>query len=277
MQVIKLKIKDKIGIIGFGNMGSAIIKGLTETESVYPENITLSDKEKNKTLDFLRAYPLINFSSNTENAKNSKYLIIAVKPHQYNSVLNEIKEFINENTVIISIAAGITISDLKYVLGNSVKTVRTMPNTPAMINEGMTAVSFDVNITDSERDTVLNIFNSIGKTEVFEEKFMDFIPALSGSSPAYVFMMIEAMADAAVLSGISRDKAYKMAAQSILGAAKLFLNSGKHPGELKDMVCSPGGTTIEAVSVLEENGFRSSVIKAMNACSEKAVKMSKNK
>lgn len=275
--MIKLKIKDKIGIIGFGNMGSAIIKGLTETESVYPENITLSDKEKNKTLDFLRAYPLINFSSNTENAKNSKYLIIAVKPHQYNSVLNEIKEFINENTVIISIAAGITISDLKYVLGNSVKTVRTMPNTPAMINEGMTAVSFDVNITDSERDTVLNIFNSIGKTEVFEEKFMDFIPALSGSSPAYVFMMIEAMADAAVLSGISRDKAYKMAAQSILGAAKLFLNSGKHPGELKDMVCSPGGTTIEAVSVLEENGFRSSVIKAMNACSEKAVKMSKNK
>lgn len=275
--MIKLKITDKIGIIGFGNMGSAIIKGLTETESVYPENITLSDKEKNKTLDFLRAYPLINFSSNTENAKNSKYLIIAVKPHQYNSVLNEIKEFINENTVIISIAAGITISDLKYVLGNSVKTVRTMPNTPAMINEGMTAVSFDVNITDSERDTVLNIFNSIGKTEVFEEKFMDFIPALSGSSPAYVFMMIEAMADAAVLSGISRDKAYKMAAQSILGAAKLFLNSGKHPGELKDMVCSPGGTTIEAVSVLEENGFRSSVIKAMNACSEKAVKMSKNK
>lgn len=275
--MIKLKIKDKIGIIGFGNMGSAIIKGLTETESVYPENITLSDKEKNKTLDFLRNYPLINFSSNTENAKNSKYLIIAVKPHQYNSVLNEIKEFINENTVIISIAAGITISDLKYVLGNSVKTVRTMPNTPAMINEGMTAVSFDVNITDSERDTVLNIFNSIGKTEVFEEKFMDFIPALSGSSPAYVFMMIEAMADAAVLSGISRDKAYKMAAQSILGAAKLFLNSGKHPGELKDMVCSPGGTTIEAVSVLEENGFRSSVIKAMNACSEKAVKMSKNK
>lgn len=275
--MIKLKITDKIGIIGFGNMGSAIIKGLTETESVYPENITLSDKEKNKTLDFLRNYPLINFSSNTENAKNSKYLIIAVKPHQYNSVLNEIKEFINENTVIISIAAGITISDLKYVLGNSVKTVRTMPNTPAMINEGMTAVSFDVNITDSERDTVLNIFNSIGKTEVFEEKFMDFIPALSGSSPAYVFMMIEAMADAAVLSGISRDKAYKMAAQSILGAAKLFLNSGKHPGELKDMVCSPGGTTIEAVSVLEENGFRSSVIKAMNACSEKAVKMSKNK
>jgi len=275
--VIKLKITDKIGIIGFGNMGSAIIKGLTETESVYPENITLSDKEKNKTLDFLRNYPLINFSSNTENAKNSKYLIIAVKPHQYNSVLNEIKEFINENTVIISIAAGITISDLKYVLGNSVKTVRTMPNTPAMINEGMTAVSFDVNITDSERDTVLNIFNSIGKTEVFEEKFMDFIPALSGSSPAYVFMMIEAMADAAVLSGISRDKAYKMAAQSILGAAKLFLNSGKHPGELKDMVCSPGGTTIEAVSVLEENGFRSSVIKAMNACSEKAVKMSRNK
>lgn len=275
--MIKLKITDKIGIIGFGNMGSAIIKGLTETESVYPENITLSDKEKNKTLDFLRNYPLINFSSNTENAKNSKYLIIAVKPHQYNSVLNEIKEFINENTVIISIAAGITISDLKYVLGNSVKTVRTMPNTPAMINEGMTAVSFDVNITDSERDTVLNIFNSIGKTEVFEEKFMDFIPALSGSSPAYVFMMIEAMADAAVLSGISRDKAYKMAAQSILGAAKLFLNSGKHPGELKDMVCSPGGTTIEAVSVLEENGFRSSVIKAMNACSEKAVKMSRNK
>ncbi|HOO74810.1 MAG TPA: pyrroline-5-carboxylate reductase [Tepiditoga sp.] len=272
-----MKITDKIGIIGFGNMGSAIIKGLTETESVYPENITLSDKEKNKTLDFLRNYPLINFSSNTENAKNSKYLIIAVKPHQYNSVLNEIKEFINENTVIISIAAGITISDLKYVLGNSVKTVRTMPNTPAMINEGMTAVSFDVNITDSERDTVLNIFNSIGKTEVFEEKFMDFIPALSGSSPAYVFMMIEAMADAAVLSGISRDKAYKMAAQSILGAAKLFLNSGKHPGELKDMVCSPGGTTIEAVSVLEENGFRSSVIKAMNACSEKAVKMSRNK
>ena len=148
-----------------------------------------------------------------------------------------------------------------------------MPNTPAFVGEGMTAVTRNAEVNDKELDMVLDIFKSIGKADVIDEKLMDMIPSISGSSPAYVYMFIEALADGAVLQGMARDKAYQYAAQAVLGAAKMVLESGKHPGELKDQVCSPGGTTIEAVYSLEQNHFRGTIIEAMEACTAKSKKL----
>ena len=145
-----------------------------------------------------------------------------------------------------------------------------MPNTPALVGEGVTGVCKNPLITEEEFSYVMSLLGSFGMAEAISENLMDVCVAVSGSSPAYVFMLIEAMADAAVADGMPRDKAYKFAAQAVLGSAKMVLETGKHPGELKDMVCSPGGTTIEAVRVLEDKGFRSSIIEAMKACTAKA-------
>ena len=157
---------------------------------------------------------------------------------------------------MVTIAAGISIDFVERSFGRDMKVIRTMPNTPALVGEGMTALSKNCRVSEEELVEVLNIFQSFGKTEVIEEKLMDSIPAISGSSPAYVFMMIEALADGAVLRGMPRDKAYKFAAQAVYGSAKMVLKTGEHPGVLKDKVCSPGGTTIEAVYSLEMNNFR---------------------
>ena len=164
---------------------------------------------------------------------------------------------------------------MSNTLGDDAKVIRTMPNTPALVGEGMSALCANKNITKEELQDVVNIFESFGKIEILEEKLIDVVPAVSGSSPAYVYMFIEALGDGAVLQGMPRDKAYKMAAQAVLGAAKMVLETGEHPGKLKDNVCSPGGTTIEAVYTLEKNNFRGSVISAMESCTEKAIKMGK--
>jgi len=155
-----------------------------------------------------------------------------------------------------------------------VKIIRTMPNTPAMVCEGMTAVCPNPLVSKQELEYICKLLSSFGKAEVVAEYMMDAVVAVSGSSPAYVFMFIEAMADAAVKEGLPRDKAYKFAAQAVYGSAKMVLETGKHPAVLKDMVCSPAGTTIDAVEVLERNGFRSSVMQAMDACAKKAKALS---
>ena len=164
---------------------------------------------------------------------------------------------------------------MSNALGETAKVIRTMPNTPALVGEGMSALCANRNITKEELQDVVKIFESFGKIEILEEKLIDVVPAVSGSSPAYVYMFIEALGDGAVLQGMPRDKAYKMAAQAVLGAAKMVLETGEHPGKLKDDVCSPGGTTIEAVYTLEKNNFRGPVISAMESCTEKAIKMGK--
>ncbi len=175
--------------------------------------------------------------------------------------------------LIITIAAGISVADMEEWLGDDVKVIRTMPNTPALVGEAMSAVCPNKNVSEEELQYCIKIFESFGDCEVLEEKYFDGFIAVAGSSPAYVFMFIEAMADGAVKLGIPRAKAYKMAAQSVLGSAKMVLETGKHPGELKDMVCSPAGTTIDAVVELEKLGFRNSVIQAMDKCAEKSKNM----
>ena len=191
-----------------------------------------------------------------------------MKPQFYADAIAEIKDCIKDDQLVITIAPGKTLSWLEAQFGKKVKIVRTMPNTPALVGEGMTAACVNQYVTEEEKEYALRILSSFGKVELVPEHLIDAVVAVSGSAPAYVFMFIEAMADAAVAEGMPRAQAYAFAATVERCVAKMVLETGKHPGELKDMVCSPAGTTIEAVRVLEEKGFRSAVIEAMRACAD---------
>lgn len=264
----------KIGFIGAGNMASAMIGGIVNSKLVEPNMVTASAYTQG-TLDRIHA----NFGINTtkdskEVTRNSDIVIVAVKPDIYNDILEEIKDFVDDSKIIVTIAAGKSIKDIEAIIGENKKIVRTMPNTPALVNEAMSSISINKNIKDEDLEAVVEVFSSFGNTEVVPEYLIEAVIGASGSAPAYVFLFIEAIADAAVIAGMPRQQAYKFASQAVMGSAKMVLETGKHPGELKDMVCSPGGTTIEAVKVLEEEGFRAAVIKAICACIEKSQKMS---
>lgn len=264
----------KIGFIGHGNMGQAMIGGIVKSGITLAENIMVSDKNEGFLNKVKEELGVLTSADNLEVASFSDILVLAVKPNIYGSVIKEISSSVKEDVVVVTIAAGISIDFVERSFGRDMKVIRTMPNTPALVGEGMTALSKNCRVSEEELVEVLNIFQSFGKTEVIEEKLMDSIPAISGSSPAYVFMMIEALADGAVLRGMPRDKAYKFV--TVYGSAKMVLKTGEHPGVLKDKVCSPGGTTIEAVYSLEMNNFRGSIISAMESCTKKAIEMSKN-
>lgn len=208
-------------------------------------------------------------ASNTEVSTQADVLFLSVKPQYYETVIAEIQPTLPAGQIIVTIAPGKTLAWLGERLGD-VKIVRTMPNTPALVGEGITGVCKNNLVTEDEFAYVLKLLSSFGLAEAIPESLMDAVVSVSGSSPAYVFLFIEAMADAAVADGMPRAQAYKFAAQAVLGSAKMVLETGKHPAELKDMVCSPAGTTIEAVRVLEEKGFRGAVMDAMKACTAKA-------
>lgn len=255
----------KIGIIGIGNMGFAILKGLLHVYS--KEDIIFTDVNTKRCEEISNETGVPYAGSNAECANQAKYVILAVKPQYFDPVINNIRNIVTQKNVIISIAPGITIESLKNRLGIEKRIVRAMPNTPALLGEGMTGVSYDAAAFDEEeKQTIGSIFTSFGKMRLVEEKLINAVGIVSGSSPAFVYMFIEALADSGVKYGLPRDAAYEMAAQSVLGSAKMVLETGKHPGELKDQVCSPGGTTIEGVSALEEFGLRNAVLKAGDAC-----------
>ena len=258
----------KLGFIGTGNMAGAIMGGVIKSNVFKPEEIIGADlfapgREKVKEL-----YGINVTDSNKEVIEKSEVVIFSVKPQFYADVIQEVKDQVRPEQLIITIAPGKTLAWLAEQFGKDVKIVRTMPNTPAMVGEGMTAVCPNEHLTEDEIAYVKSLLESFSRAEIVPERLMDVVTAVSGSSPAYVFMLIEAMADAAVSGGMPRKQAYQFAAQAVLGSAKMVLDTGKHPGELKDMVCSPAGTTIEAVRTLEELGFRSSIIEAMKVCEE---------
>lgn len=262
-----------IGFIGNGNMGRAILGGILGNGIAVAKNVIVSDVDSDGLKLTNGKYGVTTSDDNCEVASKSEILFLAVKPNVVYKVIDEIKDCVSENALVISIVAGQSLAKLTEAFGKEIKLIRVMPNTPALVGEGMAALSPSINVTESEMETALKIFNSFGKAEIVPEYMMDAVTAVSGSSPAYVFMLIEAMADAAVMGGMPRAQAYTFAAQSVLGSAKMVLETGKHPAELKDMVCSPAGTTIDAVGVLEAEGFRSAVIKAMTACIEKSKKL----
>ncbi len=256
----------KIGFIGSGNMGRAMMQGIIESGKAKSDNIMTSDKSQS-ALDSVAEE--LGVQITTENQKVAEFadiLFLSVKPQFYESVIQEIKDSISEATIIVTIAPGKTLAWLGEQFQRPLKIIRTMPNTPAMVKEGMMGMCKNEHVTSEDMDAVRDVCAGFSETEVIAESLMDVVTAVSGSSPAYVFMFIEAMADAAVAGGMPRTQAYKFAAQAVYGSAKMVLETGKHPGELKDMVCSPAGTTIQAVRVLEEKSMRSAVIEAMMAC-----------
>lgn len=262
----------KVGFVGLGNMGYAIARGLLKT--LNPIEIAFYDTDDDKCSSISKELDILLCKDNLEIAKNSKYIILAIKPQIYGACISQIKNNLNPESVIISIAPGITIESLKESLGYETKIVRVMPNTPSLVNEGMSVLSFsDDEFTLEERSDVEDIFKSCGQIETIDEQYMDAIVPISGSSPAYIYMMIEALADGGVNLGLPRKLSYKLAAQTVLGSAKMVLETGSHPAELKDAVCSPGGTTIAAVRSLEKTGFRSSIIEAMSEAYDKTQKL----
>lgn len=259
----------KLGFIGAGNMAQAMIGGILSKGLVKKDEIIASAATEKTINKVEKEFGIATTSDNREVAK-ADIIFLAVKPIFYEKVIDEIKDVVTENKIIVTIAAGKSIEWVEKAFGGIHKIIRTMPNTPALVGEGITAVVPNKNVSESELDSVMELLSGFGEAEIIEERLMDAVVAVSGSSPAYVFMFIEAMADAAVAEGMPRAQAYKFASQSVLGSAKMVLETGKHPGELKDMVCSPAGTTIEAVRALEETGFRGSVLRAMKECADKS-------
>ena len=260
----------KLGFIGCGNMASAIMSGIISNGIIEAKDIIGADvfaPSRDKVKDSLGVQIAEN---NREVVDKADIFVLSVKPQFYADVISEIKDNVKENQIVVTLAPGKTLAWLEEQFGKQVKIVRTMPNTPAMVQEGMTAACANSYVTAEELEVVCNILKGFGEVEVVPEKLIDAVVAVSGSSPAYVFMMIEAMADAAVKEGMPRPQAYKFAAKAVMGSAKMVLETGRHPSELKDMVCSPGGTTIEAVKVLEAMGFRSALMEAMEACANRS-------
>lgn len=268
----------KLGFIGCGNMANAIMSGIIKAGLIPASEIIGADPTAFGRERTRKENGITVTDSNIEVAEKAETLFFTIKPQYFHQMISEIRDYVREDQLIISIAAGRTLDYIQSEFGGKkVKVVRLMPNTPAMVGEGMTAACANGAVTREELDYAVRICSGFGKAEIVPESLFDVVTAVSGSSPAYVFMFIEAMADAAVQGGMQRAQAYTFAAQAVLGSAKMVLDTGKHPGELKDMVTSPAGTTIEAVRVLEEKGFRSAVFECVKACTEKSAEMRKSK
>lgn len=265
----------KLGIIGSGNMATAIAGGIIKSGAYLKDDILMSDVHKSQREKVSNLLKVQTTNDNNEIIEKCDTIILAIKPQYLENAVKKIDISKLKNKFIISIIVGTPIIKLKELLGYECIISRVMPNTPALVNEAMSAICLEERASDENIKTVTKIFDSIGKSKILNEKMIDAVTAISGSSPAYVFMMIEAMADAGVLLGLSRENSYMFASQAILGSAKMYLETKTHPAILKDMVCSPSGTTIDAVRVLEQKGFRSALIEAMIACEQKAKDMSK--
>ena len=256
----------KIGFIGCGNMGRAMIGGILASGVSDKEQLIASARSEETRARIAVDYGITVTADNGQVAAAADMIFLAVKPYMYESIIGQIRPQLTPDKILVSIAPGKTLQWLEDLAGYPAKLIRTMPNTPAMVMEGMMGVCASPAVTPEELEAFRSLCSGFSRSEVIPEHLMDVVTAVSGSSPAYVFMFIEAMADAAVAGGMPRKQAYEFAAQAVLGSAKMVLDSGKHPGELKDMVCSPAGTTIQAVRVLEEKGMRSAVFEAMMKC-----------
>ena len=265
----------KLGLIGVGNMGGALLQSALKSSSQLFEQYILFDLVQDKTAPFA-GQPKITIAPTLEAAINqSDYILLAVKPQTMKTVLEAVKETPYKSKCFISIAAGLTVKFYKDILGSDALITRVMPNTPYMVGEGAAGITMDPQLKADQAQAIRKFFQLSGQIIECDEKLLDAVTGLSGSGPAYIFMVIEALADGGVRMGLGRDQAVTLAAQTVLGAAKMVLTTHKHPGQLKDMVTSPGGTTIDAVAVLEEGGLRGLFIKAVEAATKKANQLAK--
>jgi pyrroline-5-carboxylate reductase len=257
-----------IGLIGTGAMGGAMLKGITRN---LPDiTLVVYDRDEARMREAAAVYGARIAASEAEVARQADTVVLAVKPQHMDTVLGACAALGDAQPLYLTIAAGLPIAFFLKHLGPQTRVVRAMPNTPALIGEGMTLYCCSPAVTAQDRWQAVALLGSVGQAEELEERYLNEIIAVTGSSPAFFFMMLEAMGDAAVQSGLPRAAAYRWAATAMSGSARLLLETGKHPGELKDMVTSPAGTTIDGVAVLEDKGFRSAVMSAMAAVTRRA-------
>ena len=259
----------KITFIGCGNMGKAIMGGLIKSGICRPDEIAAADPSDAQRRAVAEEYGVTAVNDNVLAVKGADVVILAVKPQVMEGVLAGIRDALTTEQLIMSIAAGKTLSFLTNGLGSDKRIIRCMPNTPALVGEGMTEYAPGPNATPEDKETAKKILMSFGKCTELPEHLIDAAGAVAGCGPAYFYMMIEAMADGGVAEGLPRAAAYELAAQTMLGSAKMVLESGRHPGDLKDMVTSPAGSTIEGVAELEDGGFRGTVMRAVRAAAER--------
>ena len=260
----------KVAVIGGGKMGGALVGGMLAGSLVPAKAVIVADVDRKQREEMAKTHGVEVTENNRSAVKAAQVIILAVKPQVMAEVLEDISGVVDKNKLIISIAAGIPIRFLAERLKPGTRIIRTMPNTPALIGEGMAALAAGPTATEADLNLARTIFDAVGKSVVVREDLLDAVTGLSGSGPAYAFVMIEALADGGVQMGLGRDTALTLAAQTMLGAAKLFLSGDKHPGQLKDMVTSPGGTTIAGIRALEEGRLRGTLMAAVEAATRRS-------
>ncbi len=263
------KSKPQIAFLGAGNMAEAIIKGLISAELYTPETLLASDTSENRLNKLRETYKIETTHSNPEAVRKAKCVILGVKPHVTGAVLAEIRSELGEK-LLISVAAGVPLIRLAAGLEREAQIIRAMPNAPSKVLTGATVLAPGKGVDEDHLKRALSIFNAIGKTWVLEESLLDAVTGLSGSGPAFAFMMIEALADGGVKEGLPRKIALALAAQTVLGSAKMVLETGEHPAQLKDFVASPGGTTISGIHHLEDANCRSAFMGAVSAAAKRS-------
>ena len=266
-----MSVKGKrIGFLGCGNMGEALVKGLVEASVVSADALMASDSRTDRLGDLERRYGVRVSKDNVELARECDVVVLAVKPQIMAAVLKEVAPTLSRRQLVISIAAGVATATIRAEVAKDIRLIRVMPNTPALVLEGATAIAKAKGLEAGDLETAQEIFGAVGKVVVLDEELMDAVTGLSGSGPAYVAVVIESLADGGVKMGLDRVTAMTLATQTVLGAAKLLLETGLHPGSLKDMVSSPGGTSIAGIAALEEGGIRTTFITAVERATQRS-------
>ncbi len=270
-----MALDKKIAFLGGGNMAEALIKGIIAAGTTKPDQILVTDISVDRLEHLRKTYGIIIQKSNPEAVREAGIVILSVKPQVIDRVLHDIMVDINDAKLVISIAAGVTIEKIESALPAKARVVRVMPNTPALVLAGAAALAAGGYATADDMKLAQSIFNAVGRAVIVEEKLMDAVTGLSGSGPAYVFTIIDALSDAGVKAGLSRQLALELAAQTVFGAAKMVLDTKEHPGKLRDMVTSPGGTTIEGLHALEKGKLRATLMNAVEAATARSKELGK--
>ncbi len=265
-----MTLDKKIAFLGGGNMAEALMRGLIAAGTAKPDQILVTDISSDRLEHLRKTYGIIIQKSNLGAAREAGIILLCVKPQVIEKVLGEVAPAIDGAKLVISVAAGIAIAKIEKVLRDGSRVVRVMPNTPALVLAGAAALAGGTNATTDDLARAQSIFNAVGRSAVIDEKLMDAVTGLSGSGPAYVFMIIDALSDAGVKAGLPRQLALELAAQTVYGAAKMVLETKEHPGKLRDMVTSPGGTTIEGLHALEKGKLRATLMNAVEAATARS-------
>jgi len=265
-----------IAFLGAGNMAEALVKGMLRAGVAAPAEILCSDRRRDRLDELARRYGVRTTEDNRAAAAEAGLVVLSVKPQVMNKLLGEIAPVLDESKLVISIAAGVPLAAIERQVGHGVRLIRTMPNTPALVGAGATAISAGDHATEEDLAQARALFDAVGRSVIVDESLLDAVTGLSGSGPAYIFLVIEALADAGVKVGLDRRTSQDLAAQTVLGSAKLLIETGEHPGRLKDQVTSPGGTAIAGLHTLEAGGLRTTLMSAVEAATKRSQELGRH-